>query len=375
MNKRTSYSFLKVAILALFMIFLTGSSISSKAFAATAARPATPVITGMHDTANGARIAWTLVAEADGYQIRFSEKSDLTDYTTVYAGKLIGKRTLTLPSASKDYYVKVRAFRKNEFGKKVYSKWSNIIEILGWNDSWEFASSSKIHKSHPVIFFANGPESDSPTICVNAGHGTPNGNQVRTNCHPDGTAKVTGGSTAAGEKTAAAVSSGTTMLDGTPEAVINLGVAMLFKEELLARGYNVLMIRENNEQYIDNVARTVYANNYADCHIALHFDSTTDDRGAFYIGVPDISSYKKMYPVSKMYESHNKLGKTLLDALKNGGVKIRGAGNIPLDLTQTSYSTVPSIDMELGDRASSHTEKDYRKLALALADGVDTFFR
>lgn len=33
------------------------------------------------------------------------------------------------------------------------------------------------------------------TVCVNAGHGTKGGESVKTLCHPDGSSKVTGGST------------------------------------------------------------------------------------------------------------------------------------------------------------------------------------
>ena len=43
----------------------------------------------------------------------------------------------------------------------------------------------------------------------------------------------------------------------------------------------MLMIRESSDVQLDNVARTVLANNRADCHIALHWDSTSSDKGAF----------------------------------------------------------------------------------------------
>ena len=46
-------------------------------------------------------------------------------------------------------------------------------------------------------------------MCINAGHGTKGGESVKTLCHPDGSPKVTGGSTAAGATKAALVSGGT----------------------------------------------------------------------------------------------------------------------------------------------------------------------
>lgn len=79
-------------------------------------------------------------------------------------------------------------------------------------------------------------------IAVNAGHGTPNGDSVRTMCHSDGSAKVTGGSTATGEKYAAVISSGMTFLDDTEEAKATVSLAIILKDKLLLEGYDVLMI-------------------------------------------------------------------------------------------------------------------------------------
>ena len=45
-----------------------------------------------------------------------------------------------------------------------------------------------------------------------------------------------------------------------------------------------------------------------------------------------------------------------------------------MDLTQTSYSTIPSVDIELGDKASSHSAETLEKLADGLVSGVDRFF-
>lgn len=45
-----------------------------------------------------------------------------------------------------------------------------------------------------------------------------------------------------------------------------------------------------------------------------------------------------------------------------------------MDLTQTSYSTIPSVDIELGDKASDHSEAVLNRLADGLAAGVDQYF-
>lgn len=60
-----------------------------------------------------------------------------------------------------------------------------------------------------------------------------------------------------------AVSGGMQFADGTAEAKVTLAMAKVLKDKLLARGYDVLMIREGDDVQLDNIARTVIANNRA----------------------------------------------------------------------------------------------------------------
>lgn len=197
---------------------------------------------------------------------------------------------------------------------------------------------------------------------------------MKTLCHPDGTPKVTGGTTGAGATSAVAVSGGMTFSDGTAEAKVTLAMAKKLKEKLLTAGYDVLMIRESDDVQLDNIARTVIANNCADCHIALHWDSTSSNKGAFYMSVPNVASYRNMEPVKSNWEKHNALGESLVAGLKSAGVKIFSGGSMEMDLTQTSFSTVPSIDIELGDKASDHSDAALDVLAAGLLAGVDQYF-
>ena len=136
----------------------------------------------------------------------------------------------------------------------------------------------------------------------------------------------------------------------------------------------MVMIRESDDVQLDNIARTVIANNRADCHVALHWDSTTSDKGAFYMSVPNVSSYRAMEPVKSNWEKHNRLGECLVAGLKDAGVKIFSGGAMEMDLTQTSYSTVPSVDIELGDKASDHSGAVLDQLAGGLVAGIDRYF-
>ncbi len=248
------------------------------------------------------------------------------------------------------------------------------VEEVFLDEEMQYAENSKIH-TEPALLYRN-PDHDKGAIviCVNAGHGTNGGTQVKTLCHPDGTPKVTGGSTVAGSVTATAVSSGMAFPDGTPEKEVTLQQALILKELLLASGYSVLMIREGEDIQLDNIARTVLANEYADCHIALHWDSSENDKGAFYCSVPDIESYRKMEPVASTWEMSHTLGDCVIEGLRAEGVKIYGSGAVPIDLTQTSYSGIASIDLELGDKGSDRSEEQLYRNAQGILKGIDLYF-
>jgi len=261
--------------------------------------------------------------------------------------------------------------KKEENSKK--SADSNQTKEIGLDSGWEYASFSKINSGKAVLYKA-GQNGNGITIAVNAGHGTKGGSSQKTLCHPDGSAKVTSGTTKAGATTAIAVSEGMTFSDGTPESTATFEMAKVLKDELLSRGYNVLMIRDGNDVQLDNIARTVIANNNSSAHIALHWDSTSSNKGAFYMGVPDVASYKSMEPVASNWKKHEALGKSLINGLSQNGTKIFSKGRMEMDLTQTSYSTIPSIDIELGDKKSDHGKDTLKNLSKGIADGIDSYF-
>ena len=242
------------------------------------------------------------------------------------------------------------------------------------NSSWKYADYAKIKSGAAVLYRTTASEKKNKVIAVNAGHGTKGGNSVKTQCHPDGTPKVTGGTTGAGATSAVAVSTGMTFSDGTPESKVTLAMAKVFKDKLLAAGYDVLMIRDGDDVQLDNIARSVIANNAADCHIALHWDGDglSYDKGCFYISVPD--GLKSMEPVASHWSEHNALGSALVEGLRAQGAKIHGGGSMSIDLTQTSYSTIPSVDMELGNACSDHSDSVLDLLGNGLVQGVNSYF-
>lgn len=246
-------------------------------------------------------------------------------------------------------------------------------ERISLDPAWQYAGSSAIHSGQAVMYLAK-ENRKNIIIAVNAGHGTCGGEEKMTWCHPDHSAKLVTGSTAAGSVKAKAVTNGMTFRDGTGEAAAALRLAQILKEILLARGYDVLMLRDGADVQLDNVARTVIANNVADCHIALHWDTDgmTYDKGCFYVSVP--AGLKSMAPVKNCWPKHEALGGALVAGLRGAGCTIFGNGRMEIDLTQTSYSTIPSVDIELGNTYSRHDDATLRKQAEGLANGIDAYF-
>ena len=259
---------------------------------------------------------------------------------------------------------------QNNSGEKASYETGESVYL---DPSWQYADHSAINSGCAVMYKATANRKNI-VVGVNAGHGTSGGTSVKTLCHPDGSAKTTGGTTGAGATKAVAVSGGMSFNDGTPESSVTLRMAQILKDKLLAAGYDVLMVRDGSDVQLDNVARTVICNNAADCHIALHWDGDglSYDKGCFYISVP--SGIKGMEPVASHWQQHDALGASLIEGLRAHGAKINGNGSMAIDLTQTSYSTIPSVDVELGNACSDHSDSTLENLADGLVQGVEGYF-
>ncbi len=257
---------------------------------------------------------------------------------------------------------------------KVVSSDKLGYEIIAFDKNWTYAANAKITDGKARLYRSGSAKKKNKVICINAGHGTKGGKDFKTLCHPDGSPKIVTGSTAAGATYATAISEGIIMKNGDREGLANLKAAMAVKQALLKEGYDVLMIREEDDVQFDNIARTLIANNCADMHIAIHYDSTATDKGVFYCSVPDEGGYREMEPVRSHWQEHEKLGKSLIGGLETAGFKAWHNGALDMDLTQTSYSTVPSVDLEIGDTASDYSDKTLKKVAQGVVTGINTFF-
>ncbi len=248
------------------------------------------------------------------------------------------------------------------------------FEEVSLDSSWEYADHAAIGSGSAVLYRSANDRKDI-VVAVNAGHGTLGGEEKTVYCHPDGSPKVTHGSNPKGSYKAVAVAVGMIFAGGKTEAEVTLDVARKLRDRLLSGGYDVLMIRDSDDVQLDNVARTVIANNMSDCLVSIHFDgdALNYDKGFFYIPVPD--EIKDMEPVAGVWKEHERLGAALEKGLKQTGCSRYDGRVDALELTQTCYAKVPAAVVELGNARSDISDEALQKYANGLAAGIEEYMK
>ncbi len=199
------------------------------------------------------------------------------------------------------------------------------------------------------------------------------GHQVRGNSdkEPNGPgsssmkAKVTGGT------------SGKT--SGLTEYQLNLAVGLKLKDELIRRGYTVMMTRESNDVDISNAERAQMANNAgAEAFIRIHANGSDDTsvNGAMTICQTPSNSYN-----AGSYEASRRLSDCVLSAFTQAtGCKKQYVWETDT-MTGINWATVPSTIIEMGYMTNptedlNMASEDYQnKMAQGIANGIDEFFK
>ncbi|SFL15146.1 N-acetylmuramoyl-L-alanine amidase [Paenibacillus sp. 1_12] len=164
---------------------------------------------------------------------------------------------------------------------------------------------------------------------------------------------------------------------GKPEYVLNLEVAVLLKEVLIARGFEVQMTREDHDVDISNVERAEMANAAnAQLAVRIHADGNDSPKAKGYsVLYPDagVRSTQSIQPTSK------KAAESILEALKAGTDAASRGMVARSDLSGFNWSKVPVVLIELGfmtnpaeDNLLSDPEYQQRMVD-AIADGIDTY--
>lgn len=166
---------------------------------------------------------------------------------------------------------------------------------------------------------------------------------------------------------------------GLAEYQLNLSVSLLLKQELIDRGYQVIMIRETNDCPMSNAERAVFANESgAEIFVRIHANSSDNPEvnGAMFYAPSPANTYL----TPEVIAASNTLSATMLSffcsttGLANKGV-LQDDGmtginwcTIPVTIAEMGFMSNPTEDTKMSDPAFQAV------MAEGLANGIDAYF-
>ncbi len=166
---------------------------------------------------------------------------------------------------------------------------------------------------------------------------------------------------------------------GLAEYQLNLDVSQMLQQELLNRGYQVIMIRTTNDCPMSNAERAVYANESgAEIFVRIHANSSDDPsvNGAMFYAPSAANPYLSADVIS----ASNTLASTML-SFYCSTTGLANKGLLQDDsMTGINWCTIPVTIVEMG--FMSNPEEDQKManpefqavIAQGLANGIDAYF-
>lgn len=165
---------------------------------------------------------------------------------------------------------------------------------------------------------------------------------------------------------------------GLHEFELNLQVSLLLKEELISRGYEVVMTREDNDTAISNMERAqLAANEGAEILVRIHANGSDDHSVNGTLAM--VPSPENPY-VGHLYNQCYSLGENVL----NGYCDSTGFANLGIqyydNMSGINWSTIPVTILEMGFMTNEHDDLTmadssfWPVMAEGIANGIDSYF-
>lgn len=183
------------------------------------------------------------------------------------------------------------------------------------------------------------------------------------------------GSTVMKNKVAAGTTGVSTKI---PEYKLTLDVSFMLRDILEARGYQVVMLREDHDVNISNAERAIMANElYADAFVRVHANGSEDQSVN---GIVTICQTKKNPYNAELYQYSKELSSLVLDEM----AAVTGAKKLYVwevdTMSGINWCKVPVTIVEMGFMSNPAedelmaTEEYRQKLAEGIANGIDKYF-
>ncbi len=214
--------------------------------------------------------------------------------------------------------------------------------------------------------YAFAKETDKKIIVIDPGH-QGKGNNEKEPIAPNSStlkAKVTTGTTGKFSK--------------VPESELVLDISLLLKEELIKRGYDVVLTRETQDVDISNMQRAKIANDLnADAFIRIHADGSLDESVE---GVTTICQTKENPYNGDLYYKSFRLSSCLLENVcSETGAKKRYVNETDT-MSGINWAKVPVSIIEVGFLTNKkedlllQTDEYREKIVIGIANGIDEYF-